>query len=264
MGYDREFSGEVEYVSQIGVFEYSKHELYSTWRMMNIRCYDDRHKAYHRYGGRGITVCDAWRWDNILGFSNFLRDMSPRPENTSLDREDNSQGYSLGNCRWVGKRIQQNNMSLAPKRNTGLVGVEDEGNTLRVIISINGVGATVGIFEAGQYLEADRRYRDAVAMKFTHTDDEIIAHFLKLDGSTPNGKRFYTGKTSKYYGVCWSTDKNLWRAYVNYRINKDSRIKQKHVGYFEDEDYAYSKVLEVLEWVDSKGYIRGKKVKNDE
>lgn len=264
MGYDRKFSGDVAYTAQVGVFEYSKHELYSTWRMMNIRCYDDRHKAYHRYGGRGITVCDAWRWDNVSGFSNFLQDMFPRPEKTSLDRIDNSQGYSVENCRWVEKRIQQNNTTLTPKRDTGLVGVTEDGNTLRVILTLNGVGTTVGIFKKGQYLEADRRYKDAVAMKFTHTDDEIVAHFLNVDGSTPNGKRFYSGKTSKYYGVCWSESKKLWRAYVNYRIDKASTIRQKHVGYFDDEDYAYSRVLEALEWVDSQGYVRGKKGKNDE
>lgn len=75
MGYDRKFSGEIEYAKQVGMVYPFKHKLYPTWRMMNVRCYDDRHKAYHRYGGRGITVCEEWRWDNPLAFVNFIKDV---------------------------------------------------------------------------------------------------------------------------------------------------------------------------------------------
>lgn len=261
MGYERKFSGEVAYIRQVGIVNYNSHELFMTWRMMNVRCYDDRHKAYDRYGGRGITVCHEWRWDNSEGFKNFLTDMFPRPDGMTIDRTNNHEGYSKANCKWATKREQQNNMSWTPKRDTGVVGVLKDGENLRSIITVNDAGVTVGIFKSHEIDKAKQRYEEAISMKFTHTDEEIISHFLEVDGTTPNGKRFYSGKTSKYYGVCWSASKNKWRAYVNYRMSGDLPIKQKHVGYFNDEDYAYEQVLKVLEWVDSQGYIRGKKGK---
>lgn len=38
----------------------SGHALYSVWINMKDRCYNIRNEKYHRYGGRGVTVCDLW------------------------------------------------------------------------------------------------------------------------------------------------------------------------------------------------------------
>jgi hypothetical protein len=69
---------------------------------MHDRCRRPKHKSHKYYAG--IEVCD--RWDN---FETFLLDMGERPKGTSLDRRDNSKGYSPDNCRWATPTQQQRN-----------------------------------------------------------------------------------------------------------------------------------------------------------
>jgi hypothetical protein len=61
--------------------------------------------SYERYGGRGITVCDRWK-----EFANFYDDMSPTySDELTLDRTDNSKGYSPENCKWSTRKEQAMN-----------------------------------------------------------------------------------------------------------------------------------------------------------
>ena len=78
--------------------------IYGTWRTMLQRCTNPKNPAYANYGGRGITVCDEWK-----DFKKFYADMGDRPPGRTLDRVDNSQGYSKDNCRWATCKQQGNN-----------------------------------------------------------------------------------------------------------------------------------------------------------
>ena len=77
---------------------------YKSWENMMQRCTNPKHHHWHKYGGSGISVCDSWRT-----FANFLADMGERPQGTTLDRIEGSNGYSPDNCKWSSIKDQQRN-----------------------------------------------------------------------------------------------------------------------------------------------------------
>lgn len=95
--------------------------LYRIWIDIKRRCNNKQHKDYPNYGGRGISVCDAWllsfeefkNWSLCNGYSNGL----------SIDRIDVNGNYEPNNCRCADLYTQANN-----KRNNKYV--EIDGKTM--------------------------------------------------------------------------------------------------------------------------------------
>lgn len=83
---------------------------YKVWKGLNDRCRNKNHKLYHRYGGRGIVVCNRW----VCSFVNFFNDIGPRPTpKHQIDRIDNDGNYEPKNCRWVTREENVQNSSSA-------------------------------------------------------------------------------------------------------------------------------------------------------
>lgn len=80
--------------------------LYDVHRQMVRRCENPSSKDYPNYGGRGITVCDAWkdpveffRWAESSGYAAGL----------TIERRDVNAGYTPENCTWVPNEVQSHN-----------------------------------------------------------------------------------------------------------------------------------------------------------
>ena len=65
---------------------------------MKRRCLNKNAKNYHRYGGRGISLCEEWlnykvfqKWALYNGYDDFL----------CIDRINNEGNYEPNNCRWI-------------------------------------------------------------------------------------------------------------------------------------------------------------------
>lgn len=84
-----------------------RHPLYNTWHAIHQRCYNKNSPIYKHYGGRGIKMCDRWRYS----FDNFCLDMGAKPsDNHSIDRFPNNDGdYDPSNIRWATRSQQARN-----------------------------------------------------------------------------------------------------------------------------------------------------------
>lgn len=87
-------------------------KFYRTWSGMKTRCTNPNNKNFEAYGGSGIGIPKDW-----LEFENFKRDMyesylehinEKGEKQTTLDRIENSGGYSKENCRWRTPKEQSN------------------------------------------------------------------------------------------------------------------------------------------------------------
>lgn len=91
----------------------SNTKLYRVYIAMLDRCYRETVVGFHRYGGRGIKVCDEWLFPNkseaFVRFY-FWSMTNGYEEGLQIDRYPNRDGnYNPQNCRWVTPLVNNNN-----------------------------------------------------------------------------------------------------------------------------------------------------------
>ena len=85
--------------------------LYQTWINMKGRCYNEKNHSYEDYGGRGITVCEKWRYD-FQTFEDWAL-KNGYEESLTIDRVDVNGNYEPENCRWANYEQQARNTRTA-------------------------------------------------------------------------------------------------------------------------------------------------------
>ncbi|AUR89963.1 winged helix-turn-helix DNA-binding domain protein [Vibrio phage 1.135.O._10N.222.54.B6] len=78
--------------------------VHQTWFDMLKRCYDEKYHAYHRYGGRGVSVCSEW--SNFNKFQYWYlnecknKGIDPECKKNQLDKDIRGEGsiYSPDSC----------------------------------------------------------------------------------------------------------------------------------------------------------------------
>lgn len=83
--------------------------LQRIYYQMKERCFNPSHSRYHRYGGRGITICQEWLDDR----DNFIcwAKNNGYSDNLQIDRINNDGHYEPSNCRWVTRKENSRNTS---------------------------------------------------------------------------------------------------------------------------------------------------------
>jgi hypothetical protein len=133
------------------------------WNMI-YRCYEPRHKSFHRYGGRGIGVCDEWRDDGKEKFIAWAL-ANGWQRALQLDRRDNDADYSPANCRFVGRREQRANVSPSD--------LPSAGQRRRYKDEAEREKTSAGV--ARSWTESSRREKQTAGMKRAWSDPDYLA-----------------------------------------------------------------------------------------
>jgi hypothetical protein len=195
---------------------------YTTYNSMKVRC--SQHDNY-----KHVPICD--RWLEPGGFLNFLEDMGPRPHKMTLDRIDNSKGYTKDNCRWATSSMQNHNKSKRRDSIGKYIGVSACGDKFHISLNKGSLRLT-GVFNN----------EEDAAVYYDNMSQELY-------GDRPNGTeyRFLKPNKPKFGGISFCNKSRKYRVRAH-----DIFRNRVTVGYFEKEADA-NEVLDLLRELNEQG-----------
>jgi hypothetical protein len=110
---------------------------------MKQRCENSSVPHYKRYGGKGVTVCAEWH--DFINFEKWSLE-NGYDDTLTIDRIENSKGYSPENCRWVSNLIQQRN-----RKNNHLLTYNGETHCISEWSEILGISRSVITLRVSRY-----------------------------------------------------------------------------------------------------------------
>lgn len=136
--------------------------LYKIWVYMKTRCHNPNSGGFHKYGAKGISVCDEWRESSRIfmewSLSNGYRD------GLSIDRIDSRGNYEPSNCRWASNHEQmQNRLKMSKPATSKFKGVSFHKKSLKWIARIRDKGKITHLGCFIDEVEAAKAY-DSAAM----------------------------------------------------------------------------------------------------
>jgi len=157
----------------------NKHRLYHIFNNMLNRTGEYR-KGNDYYTTTNIKVCDEWAQDRRKFFEWSLA--NGYASNLTIDRINNSKGYSPDNCRWVAQTIQQRNTRLLRSSNTsgyrGVSFTSHDKTTYRARVKVRGIEVQIHTADSAKECAYfyDKYIRDHnLEHTRNFTDDEYTA-----------------------------------------------------------------------------------------
>ncbi|WP_080549836.1 hypothetical protein [Clostridium butyricum] len=133
---------------------------------MKSRCKNSNYKNYHRYGGRGIKVCDEWD-KNFKEFYNWSLN-NGYSDNLTIDRIDVNGNYEPSNCRWATKITQANN-----RDNNRIIEFEGEAHTLTEWSRIKGLGFKTLDYRLKAGWQLEKVFNKPLDIKCSHKKEDL-------------------------------------------------------------------------------------------
>lgn len=150
------YIGEGEYLPSVNCKDTKEYQL---WANMLKRCYSIKNKRYHRYGGRGVTVCREWH--NYQNFADWVvKQPNFGKEGFQLDKDlriKDSKEYSPDTCSFVPQNINSLLVSCNKRRGKFPVGITLDKNSNKFRSEChNGIGTRTYL---GIYLSIEEAFQ---------------------------------------------------------------------------------------------------------
>ena len=146
---------------------------------MKRRCNSPSNPSYYLYGARGIKVCSEWS-DPQSGHANFYRWAMKNgyQKGMSIERIDNSRGYSPQNCKWANPKEQANNRRTNHRLTVGKI-----TKTVSEWAEFFGISSDTALDRYERNLPFEQIFHDGRLLRRKKPDE--IPHWIDAESETP-------------------------------------------------------------------------------